>query len=85
MFDRFMRAFNRKVQAAIRRIDRMNLGVENLSARIEGRFIRLSGVAPSREVATRVIDLFRQFAEAENILDAINVVESPTTQANAST
>jgi hypothetical protein len=78
-----MRAFNRKVQSAIRRIDQMDLGVEDLSARIEGRFIRLSGVAPSREVATRVIELFRQFAEADNILDAIRVAKPPTTQANA--
>ena len=83
IFDRFMRAFNRKVQAAIRRIDQMELGVENLSARIEGRFIRLSGVAPSREVASRVIELFRQFAEAENILDAIRIAKPPTTEAKA--
>jgi hypothetical protein len=83
IFDRFMRAFNRKLESAIRRIERMNLGVEDLSARIEGRFIRLSGVAPSREVATRVIELFRQFAEVDNILDAIKVMEPPANEAEA--
>lgn len=76
LFDRFMRAFNRKLQSAIARIDGMELGVSDLSARIEGRWIRLSGVAPSREVASRVIELFKQFAEVDNITDAISVPEN---------
>ena len=76
LFDRFMRAFNQKIEAAVARIDRMDLGVSDLSARIEGRWIRLSGIAPSREVASRVIELFKQFAEVENIRDAISVVDA---------
>jgi hypothetical protein len=77
LFDRFMMTFTEKVDGAVRRIDAMNLGVRDLSARIEGRFIRLSGVAPSREVALRVIELFKQFAEVENIRDAIRIGGSP--------
>jgi hypothetical protein len=76
LFDRFMRAFNQKLQSAIAQIDRMDLGVRDLSARVEGRWIRLSGVAPSREVANRVIKLFKQFAEVDNIRDAISVAEN---------
>jgi hypothetical protein len=75
LFDRFMTAFNRRVERAIRRIERMDLGVENLSARIEGRFITLSGVAPDREVSARVIELFKQYVGFDNILNAINVIE----------
>ena len=76
LFDRFMRTFTHKVQAAIARIDSMDLGVSDLNARIEGRWIQLSGIAPSREVASRVIELFSQFAEVDNIRDAISVAES---------
>lgn len=83
LFDRFMRTFTAKVDRAVRRIDAMNLGVRDLSARIEGRFIRLSGVAPSREVAIRVIELFKQFAEVENIRDAIRIVGPPASGVEA--
>jgi hypothetical protein len=83
LFDRFMQSFNRKVESSVRRIDAMNLGVRDLSARIEGRFIRLSGVAPSREVASRVIDLFKQYAEVDNIRDAIRIVSPPASGAKA--
>ena len=76
--DSFMRSFERRVDAAVRRIDAMNLGVRDLSARIEGRWIRLSGVAPSREVASRVIEHFRQLVDADNILDTIRVVRPGT-------
>jgi len=71
--DSFMRRFERRVDSAVRRINEMNLGVHDLSARIEGRWIRLSGVAPSREVASRVIEHFRQLVEVDNILDTIQV------------
>jgi len=81
LFDRFMQSFTRKVESSVRRIDAMNLGVRDLSARIEGRFIRLSGVAPSREVASRVIDLFKQYAEVDNIRDAIRIVGPPASGA----
>jgi len=76
LFDRFLGAFNHKMDAAIARIDCMDLGIRDLSARIEGRWIRLSGIAPSREVASRVIELFKQFAEVDNIRDAISVVDT---------
>jgi hypothetical protein len=76
--DSFMRRFERRVDSAVRRIDAMNLGVRDLSARIEGRWIRLSGVAPSREVAARVIEHFRQLVEVDNILDTIRVVRPGT-------
>lgn len=75
LFDRFLRALNHKMDSAIARIDCMDLGIRDLSARIEGRWIRLSGIAPNREVASRVIELFKQFAEVDNIRDAISVVD----------
>jgi hypothetical protein len=80
LFDRFMRAFNIRMRMAIRYMNRTDLGVENLSARIEGRFIRLSGVAQSREAAARAVDLFKQLVEVDNILDAIRIAEPPSEQ-----
>lgn len=77
LFDRFMRAFNQKVESAVRRVNRMDIGVRNFSARIEGRCIRLSGVARSRDAAARAVEVFKQLAEVDNILDAI-IIESHT-------
>ncbi len=75
LFDRLIQAVNQKIQSAVSTIDRMDLGVSDLSARIEGRWIRLSGIAPSREVARQVVELFMQFVEVNNIRDAISVVD----------
>jgi len=81
--DSFMVSFNRRLETAVRRIDAMNLGVRDLSARIEGRFIRLSGVAPNREVAARVIEIFKQFVQVDNIRASIRVVDPSRSNAKA--
>ena len=73
LFDRFMAAVHVRMTRAVRQIERMNLGVENLTATIEGKFITLRGVAPSREVATRVLEHFRRMVGADNILNNIKI------------
>ncbi len=73
LFDRFMTAVQQRMERAVRQIERMNLGVENLNASIEGKFITLRGVAPSREVAARVMDHFKRMVWVENILNAIKI------------
>ena len=75
MFDRFMGAIHRRMRRAVQQIERMNLGVENLNATIEGKFITLRGQAPSREVATRVMEHFKQMVWVDNILNAIQIAD----------
>lgn len=75
LFDRFMAAVHVRMQRAVRQIERMNLGVENLTATVEGKFITLRGVAPSREVAARVMEHFKRIVGAENILNNIKIAD----------
>jgi hypothetical protein len=75
MFDRFMAAVNVRMTRAVRQIERMNLGVENLNATIEGKFITLRGVAPSRDVAARVMEHFKNMVGADNILNNIKIAD----------
>jgi hypothetical protein len=75
LFDRFMAAVHARMMRAVRQIERMNLGVENLTATIEGKFITLRGVAPSREVASRVMELFKRMVGADNILNNIKIAD----------
>jgi hypothetical protein len=63
------------MRRAVRQIERMNLGVENLTATIEGKFITLRGVAPSRDVAARVMEHFKRMVGADNILNNIKVAD----------
>lgn len=75
LFDRFMAAVQERMKQAVRQIERMNLGVENLTANIEGKFITLRGVAPSRDVAARVIEHFKRMMGADNILDKLKIAD----------
>ena len=75
LFDRFMAAVNVRMRRAVRQIERMNLGVENLTATIEGKFITLRGVAPSRDVAARVMEHFKRMVGADNILNNIKIAD----------
>jgi hypothetical protein len=63
------------MRRAVRQIERMNLGVENLTATIEGKFITLRGVAPSRDVAARVMEHFKRMVGADNILNNIKITD----------
>lgn len=76
LFDRFMAAVQLRMRSAVRQIERMNLGVENLTATIEGKFITLRGVAPSRDVAIRVMEHFKRLVGADNILNNIKIADS---------
>jgi hypothetical protein len=70
-----MAAVNVRMRRAVRQIERMNLGVENLTATIEGKFITLRGVAPSRDVAARVMEHFKRMVGADNILNNIKIAD----------
>jgi len=75
LFDRFMAAVQVRMRQAVRQIERMNLGVENLTASMEGKFITLRGVAPSRDVAARVMMHFKRMVGADNVLNNIKIAK----------
>ena len=77
LFDRFLRSFDDKVQDAINQVNGMNLGVRSLDAKIDGKFVTLTGDAPSLEVKAKVMEAFNQLVETENTLNTIRVEEPP--------
>jgi LysM repeat protein len=76
LFDRFMKSFDDKVQDALNQINGMNLGVRSLDAKIDGKFVTLTGDAPSLEVKAKVMEVFNQLVETENTLNTIRVEEA---------
>jgi len=78
LFDLFSgKGFEVKVQDAVQQIDGMGLGVSNLGAKVDGKFVTLTGEAPSREVQAKVMEMFNQMVASENTLNTIRVVEPP--------
>jgi nucleoid-associated protein YgaU len=71
------KGFETKVQDAIQQISGMNLGVENLSAKVDGKFVTLSGEAASREAQAKVMEVFNQMVATDNTLNTIRVMEAP--------
>jgi nucleoid-associated protein YgaU len=75
LFDRFTRSFDDRVTAAIADIDSMDLGVTGLGAKVEGKFVTLTGEAPSMAVKAKVMEVFNQLVTSGNTLNSIRVVE----------
>jgi LysM repeat protein len=81
LFDRFLKSFDDKVQDAINQINGMNLGVRSLDAKIDGKFVTLTGDAPSLEVKAKVMEVFNQLVETDNTLNTIRVEEAAAPEA----
>ena len=75
LFDRFTKSFDKKVEEAIARINSMSLGVSDLGAKVEGKFVTLTGEAPSMEIKARVMKEFNDLVMTDNTLNSIRVVE----------
>lgn len=71
------KGFETKVQDAIEQIGGMNLGVKDLGAKVDGKFVTLTGEAASREDQSKVMEIFNQIVATENTLNTIRVVEPP--------
>jgi len=78
LFDKFLKSFDDKVTDAINQINGMNLGVRNLDAKVDGKFVTLTGDAPSLEVKAKVMEVFNNLVETENTLNTLRV-EAPDT------
>jgi nucleoid-associated protein YgaU len=77
LFDRFRKSLDDKVQEAIQQINGMNLGVKNLGADVDGKFVTLTGEADSLDVKAKVMEVFNGLVETDNTLNAIRVEEPP--------
>lgn len=75
LFDRFTKSFEDKVNDAINHVNGMGLGVRELDAKVDGKFVTLTGRAPSMEVKARVMDAFNQLIKTDNTLNSIRVEE----------
>jgi LysM repeat protein len=76
LFDRFRKSYDDKVQEAISQVNGMNLGVSDLGAKVDGKFVTLTGEAPSMDVKAKVMEAFNELVETENTLNTIRVVEA---------
>jgi LysM repeat protein len=75
-FDRFKKSFDDQVQEAIAQINGRKLGVSDIGAKIDGKFVTLTGEAPDMEVKTKVMEIFNGLVESENTLNAIRIAET---------
>jgi len=69
----FGKSFEEKVKDAINKVNGLGLGVRNLSAKIEGKTVTLTGDAPSREITVQVMENFDKLVKTDNTLNAIRV------------
>lgn len=72
----FGKSFEEKVKDAVAKVSGMGLGVRNLSAKIDGKTVTLTGDAPSREITVRIMENFDKLVKTDNTLNAIRV-DSP--------
>jgi nucleoid-associated protein YgaU len=73
LFDLFGKKYEDRVAEAVTSVKAMNLGVKNLGADVRGKVVTLTGEAPSREVATTVMQKFDEMVAPDNIVNAIKV------------
>jgi nucleoid-associated protein YgaU len=73
LFDLFGKSFDDQVTEATTKIKAMNLGVRHLGAQVKGKVVTLTGEAPSRDVATKVMQKFDELVSPDNIINTIKV------------
>lgn len=73
LMDLFGKSLDDKVVEAITEIKSMKLGVRNLGAQVRGKVVTLTGEAPSREVATKVMQKLDELVSPDNIVNSITI------------
>jgi LysM repeat protein len=69
----FGKSFEEKVKDAVDAVTRMNLGVRDLRAVVDGKVVTLEGQADSFEIKGRVIQEFNKLVNTENTLNKIRI------------
>ncbi len=72
-FDRFTKGFNDEVDEALEKIRGMGLGVNELSASIDGKVVTLNGFAPDMEAKAKVMQFFNEMVDTENTFNMLSI------------
>jgi len=72
----FGKSFEEKVTEAIGQLKAMNLGVDGLSAAIDGKVVTLLGNTKSKDAKFKVMQAFNEMVETENTINTIRI-ETP--------
>ena len=70
----FGKSFETKVKDAVYGVNRMNLGVRDLRASVDGKVVTLDGDADTVEIKGRVAQEFNRLVKTENTFNKIRVV-----------
>jgi nucleoid-associated protein YgaU len=79
----FGKSFEEKVKEAVAKVSGMGLGVRNLSAKVEGKTVTLTGDASSRDITVKVMQQFDQLVKTDNTVNAMRVDAPKPTPAPA--
>ena len=79
----FGKSFETKVKDAVDGVNKMNLGVRDLRASVDGKVVTLDGDADTVEIKGRVAQEFNRLVTTENTFNKLRVVgpqAAPTTK-----
>jgi LysM repeat protein len=77
LFDRFTKSFEDKVNEALDEMRGMNLGVDNLSAEVDGKDVTLKGLAKDKDSKFKAMEVFNNLVDTRNTLNTIRIAEPP--------
>ncbi len=72
-FDKFTKSFDDEVSEAIEKIRGMGLGVEGLSASVDGKVVTIKGSAPNMEAKAKAMQFFNEMVDTENTFNMIEI------------
>ncbi len=72
-FDRFTKSFDDEVSEALEKIRGMGLGVEGLSASVDGKIVTLRGSAPDMDAKAKIMQFFNEMVDTENTLNMVSI------------
>jgi LysM repeat protein len=73
----FGKSFEEKVQDAVSAINKSDLGVRDLRAKVDGKVVTLEGQAANMEAKGRVMLEFNKMVNTENTINRIQVAAAP--------
>ncbi len=72
-FDKFTKSFEDEVEEAMEKIRGMGLGVEGLSASVDGKVVTIKGSAPDMDAKAKVMQVFNEMVDTENTFNMISI------------